>query len=98
MTINWVDPTGKILDTLIDLGFIGYDLYRIVTDNILRGCDNLGLNLAALGADVGGALIPGATGLGLAVRTEKVSRPPVRRAVWFDLAMNFSRIESISLR
>ena len=37
-------------------------------DNIIGNCDNLGDNLTALGADIAGAIIPGATGLGLAAR------------------------------
>ena len=47
-----------------DVGFIGYDIYRIIKDNLLNGCDNLGENLTALGADALGAVMPGVTGLG----------------------------------
>jgi len=89
--VNWIDPTGRILDTFVDLGFIGYDLYRIITDNILRGCDNLGLNLAALGADVGGAIIPGATGLGLGVRTVKVLEHSTDQRAVIELAKEAKR-------
>ena len=62
--VNWTDPSGQFLDTIADIGFIGYDAYRLVKD----GKKNRKKNLAAFGADVGGALIPGATGAGLAVR------------------------------
>jgi RHS repeat-associated protein len=66
--VNWVDPTGLFLDSALDVGFIGYDLYRLVKDNIVGNCGNLGSNLAALGGDVAGALIPFVSGLGTAAR------------------------------
>jgi RHS repeat-associated protein len=70
--ISLVDPTGHIIDTVADVGFILYDLYRLIRDNVIYDCDNLGENLVALGADAGGAFIPGATGLGLGTRATKV--------------------------
>lgn len=57
--INLIDPSGLIVDTIADVGFIAYDLYQFA-----RGCGNV----AALGADVGAALIPFVTGAGLGVR------------------------------
>ncbi|ORU90028.1 MAG: hypothetical protein A6F71_03430 [Cycloclasticus sp. symbiont of Poecilosclerida sp. M] len=48
-----------------------YDLYRLLADNAFGSCDNLGENISALGADIGGLLIPGASGLGLGVRATK---------------------------
>ncbi|MGH7829539.1 MAG: RHS repeat-associated core domain-containing protein, partial [Candidatus Binatia bacterium] len=66
--INLKDPTGEVIDIIADLAFIGYDLYRLTVDNLIRGCDNFGTNLTALGADIVGAVIPGATGLGAGVR------------------------------
>jgi uncharacterized protein RhaS with RHS repeats len=89
--VNWIDPTGRILDTLVDLGFIAYDLYSIIADNVIRGCGNLGVNLAALGADVGGALIPGATGLGLAVRTTKALEHTADQRAVIELAKEAKR-------
>lgn len=68
--MNFVDPSGLIIDTVADVGFIGYDGYRILRDNVFGDCDNLGTNLAALGADAGAA-IPFATGGGAAVRVAK---------------------------
>jgi RHS repeat-associated protein len=61
---NFTDSSGMILDTIVDIASIGYDLYRLATD----GRKNLGENLAALGLDVAGALLPFATGLGAAGR------------------------------
>nr|WP_272872733.1 RHS repeat-associated core domain-containing protein [Photobacterium arenosum] len=69
--LNYTDSTGLIIDTVADIGFIGYDLYRILTDNVLGDCGNLGSNLTALGADLAGLAIPGATGLGAASRVAK---------------------------
>ncbi len=69
--VNFIDSTGNLVDTLVDIALIGYDLYRIVTDNLIRGCDNLSVNLLALGADVGGLFIPGVAGLGIGVRSSQ---------------------------
>ena len=69
--IGYIDPSGNILDTVADVGFITYDLYRIGVDNIFGDCDNLGENLTALGLDVAGLLIPFVTGGGLASRTAR---------------------------
>ena len=62
------DPNGEILDTILDIGFIAYDVYRIVADNVVGQKGNFKENLLALGADVGGACIPFATGGGVALR------------------------------
>jgi RHS repeat-associated protein len=59
---KYTDPTGHFLDLAVDLGFIAYDAWTILKD------PTDWTNWAALGADVGGAIIPFATGLGLAVR------------------------------
>jgi len=65
----YTDPTGEFLDTILDVGFIIYDVGVIINDNILGGTtEGLGTNLAALGGDVVGAAIPFATGGGAAVR------------------------------
>jgi RHS repeat-associated protein len=65
--VNLADPTGLILDTIADIGFIAYDLFNIGKD-LMNGCGVSGTNAAALGADVLGAMIPFATGGGAAVR------------------------------
>ena len=66
--ITQVDPSGRIFDTIVDIGFVAYDLYRIGADNVFGNEDNLGTNLAALAADVVLTFVPGGTGGGLAVR------------------------------
>lgn len=71
--VNLLDPSGTIFDTLLDLASIAYDAYRVAKDNIFGNEDNLGSNLAALGADVAGAALPGVTGLGCGVRAARAA-------------------------
>jgi RHS repeat-associated protein len=61
---NFTDSSGRIIDTLLDIGFIGYDLYKLFTG----GRKELGDNLINLGLDAAGAAIPFVTGLGEARR------------------------------
>jgi hypothetical protein len=69
--VNFVDPSGLCVpltpDVFLDVGFIGYDIFRLVAD----GRKGLGVNLTALGADFAGACTPIGTGFGLAVRAAK---------------------------
>jgi RHS repeat-associated protein len=62
------DRTGYILDTILDVGFIIYDVGTLVYDEVANDGLNRTENLIALGADAAGALIPVATGGGLAAR------------------------------
>ena len=55
------DPDGRIIDTLADIGFIAYDIYALVKQPSWT-------NAGALGADIVGAAVPFATGLGTGVR------------------------------
>jgi RHS repeat-associated protein len=65
--LRYTDPDGRVLDTIADIGFIAYDLFDIGR-SALRGEGVSGTQWLALGADVGGAMIPFATGAGAAVR------------------------------
>lgn len=65
--VNHVDPSGEIIDTILDVGFIGYDLFDIGR-TLARGGRPSGWQLGALGADIAGAFIPFATGGGIGVR------------------------------
>lgn len=65
--LEFRDSRGTFVDTLTDLGFLGYDLYLIAID----GRKNLGSNLTALGLDAAGAITPFVTGLGVASRAAK---------------------------
>jgi RHS repeat-associated protein len=59
--IGYSDSTGLWIDTVADIGFIGYDIWNLITDPCNRD-----ENWNALGLDLLGAVIPGATGLGAA--------------------------------
>ena len=72
--VMYADPSGEFVDTILDVGFLAYDVYRIGADNVLGKKDNLGENMTALGADVAGFFIPGATGLGVVSRASAVAR------------------------
>jgi RHS repeat-associated protein len=65
---KYTDPNGEFLDIVLDVGFILYDL----GDMAVNGVNDT--NSASLAANVAGALIPGATGLGLAARAGKASK------------------------
>ena len=62
-----IDQDGNILDVLVDIGFIAYDLYQIGKDFTQHGQVRQE-NVNALGLDVGGAFVPFATGFGMAAR------------------------------
>jgi RHS repeat-associated protein len=55
------DPDGRFADIILDVGFIAYSTYTLINEPSW-------INAAALGADVVGAAVPFATGLGTAVR------------------------------
>jgi RHS repeat-associated protein len=78
--VNFVDPTGLFFDILLDIGFIGWDVYDIITDpSNRRG------HVGSLGLDVAAALIPGVTGLGrgakLAGQWHHVISNPIAKAL-----------------
>lgn len=57
--VNQRDPSGHFIDTIFDFGFLVYDIYRLVHDNVIYNCDNVNENLFSLLMDVGGFLLPG---------------------------------------
>ena len=65
--LNYTDSPGLIIDTIADIGFIAYDLYKLASDSACERKDNL----TALGLDFVGAITPGVTGLGAASRVVK---------------------------
>lgn len=75
------DPDGRIIDTIADVVFIGYDIYTLATDPSWT-------NAGALGADIVGAAVPFATGLGAGVRA----------AAHADEAIDAARVTSKELR
>ncbi|GGD34433.1 hypothetical protein GCM10011335_41890 [Aureimonas glaciei] len=62
------DSDGRVIDTILDVGFVAYDIGALAYDEYKTGGANRSENLTALGADIGGVLIPFATGGGVAVR------------------------------
>ena len=60
--VNETDSTGRIIDTLADIGFITWDVVDIIRD------PKNGWNWTALGTDLGCLLIPFGTGGGRAVK------------------------------
>ena len=65
--LKYDDPDGKLFDTILDVGFIAYDLFDIGRSAV-RGEPISSAQWGALGADVVGAALPFVTGGGLAVR------------------------------
>ena len=76
--INFVDPSGLVIDTIADIGFIIWDIYELITDPCNRG-----ENLTALGLDVAGAFIPFATGLGKGYKVGKKGLTSIAKNVNF---------------
>jgi len=66
---NATDPSGRVVDTVVDIGFIAYDLYALATGSR----KDFGANLGALGLDIIGAFIPFVTGLGALSRTARLA-------------------------
>ncbi|WP_256077337.1 RHS repeat-associated core domain-containing protein [Massilia sp. YIM B04103] len=66
--LNARDPSGLILDTVLDVGFILYDVGVLIHDGVTNGGRNWKTNTIALGADIAGLAVPFATGGGAAYR------------------------------
>ena len=60
--LRCTDPTGHWIESAVDIAFIAYDIWDIHQNGLTWD------NGLALAADVGGLLLPGLTGLGMAVR------------------------------
>ena len=62
-----MDPSGLVVDTALDVGFIVYDIYEIAKDGSAA-------NWIALSLDATGAIVPFITGLGEAYRIGKAGK------------------------
>jgi hypothetical protein len=87
------DPSGEILDTILDIGFIAYDLYDLGRA-YLAGEDTSD-QLLYLGMDIAGAAIPVATGLGLAARTAKAAEKVAKAAELAKVAKAEKVVEAV---
>ncbi len=65
--VRYTDPSGEFIDVALDIAFISYDIYTLV-NHWNTGCGDITSDLLALGLDIGGALLPFATGLGMVAR------------------------------
>ncbi|HEX6898270.1 MAG TPA: RHS repeat-associated core domain-containing protein [Thermoanaerobaculia bacterium] len=65
--LKFIDSDGKFVDIVLDVGFIAYDLYDIGR-SLYRGEGVSKTQGLALAADIGGAIVPFASGGGLAIR------------------------------
>jgi RHS repeat-associated protein len=72
--VNNADPTGQVIDTIIDVGFLIYDGYKIASEGATAE------NVAAITADAVAAAIPGVTGAGLATRVASRGAEAARAA------------------
>ena len=65
--LRCTDPTGHWIESAVDIAFIAYDIWDIHQNGLTWD------NGLALAADVDGLLLPGLTGLGMAVRGGKAA-------------------------
>jgi hypothetical protein len=70
---NYTDSSGQGIDIVIDVGSIIYDIYQLANGSR----KDRTTNLIALGADVVGAVVPFATGLGAAARAARAGNRTV---------------------
>jgi hypothetical protein len=71
--VRYTDPTGKVIDTALDIGFIVSDISDIAGAYI-AGDRPTGLQWASLGGDVVGAAVPFLTGVGKAIKLASEAR------------------------
>lgn len=62
--VKYVDPSGNIIDTIADIGFIIWDIGVLAKNKGYRDW----INWAALGGDIAGAFIPFLTGVGAGLK------------------------------
>ncbi len=72
--LKYTDPTGDFIDIALDVGFIGYDLYRMGSAAWNRNWSEVKNESANLGLDIAGAAIPGVTGLGMIRRAGEAAK------------------------
>ena len=89
--LRYTDPSGEYIDTLIDIAFIGFDIYTLI-NHWNTGCGSISSDLLALGLDVVSALIPFAVGLGMVARIGSKVDNVVKLAAKMDNVSETGRI------
>jgi hypothetical protein len=85
--IRYKDPTGHVIDTVLDVGFLLYDAGSAVYHAAKGDEEALKEDLVALAVDAACTLIPGATGGGLAARgAMKAGKEVVKRKAATEIA------------
>jgi hypothetical protein len=85
------DPDGKLFDVIVDIAFIAYDVYDI-GKTLAKGERVSGTQVAALGADIIGAVVPGLTGGGAAVRAAAHADDAVKVIKGADKAADATKV------
>ncbi len=70
----FTDPDGRLADTLVDIGLLAYDAYKIAREGATPE------NMAALAADATATVVPFVTGAGVVVRAGSQATTASRRA------------------
>lgn len=70
----FTDPDGRLADTLVDIGLLAYDAYKIAREGATPE------NMAALAADAAATAVPFVTGAGVVVRAGNQATTASRRA------------------
>lgn len=70
----FTDPDGRLADTLVDIGLLAYDAYKIAREGATPE------NMAALAADAAATAVPFVTGAGVVVRAGSQATTASRRA------------------
>jgi hypothetical protein len=83
--LRCTDPTGHWIERAVDIAFIADDIWDIRQNGLTWD------NGLALAADVGGLLLPGLTGLGMAVRGGKAAKAAAEAASHGDEAADLAR-------
>jgi RHS repeat-associated protein len=89
--LRYTDPSGKFIDTVIDIAFIGYDVYSLVK-HINSGCGVSKEDLLALGLDVVSALLPFVTGLGMVARIGSKTDDAIKLAAKMENVREAGRV------
>lgn len=59
--VNAVDPTGLVVDTVLDALSLAGCVFALMRDNVFGSCDNLGANIGRCALAAAGMLVPFAT-------------------------------------